>query len=587
MDVSGYGMLNVVIEVYDADPTVSNFVEEYSSDYAILPEAFGNMSQVCDLTITDGNPVFEVEYYDVFALYSFHDPKSRYYINQLRLIISYINQKGGFDSYRLKLEYVGSPAFVIPRLLPGKIKSGINLFVGTDDMDILDQVLPTIEKNKVFLINPHYSRGDKCYEYVIHTGMMASQIFPRIIQVSGVQGDNLVIFSNGTTLEKDMVKNLQKEAKAYYGKELKLIETKPTETLKDVAHKAIIDLNTTFCSVSCTIIALRSDSAIQIITELDNKEIASRIHIMMISPNMKKINDIYDQMHGLNMVTDSYVFKLVNAESNHFLKAIEQNFGAANIINGETMAMYEGFMLLEEAISQAGSKINENIQRSLLGLEIKSPSGTIRLKPNMNVERQSFISLVGNGVPPGMPSDVVLPTLEGGGSGAIPGVPDGIVMDSEKLNPQVVTSVSNFIYPMLSTGDFYCDWSDETILANGTYSDIKVLLLFDTDSTRSLATVGYLRELMEQLKVQENLHYSPVLSTEYCPTDAASAASTLINYNYEDYHLVICDCSMESLELMDTTLETISMVIFYIRPSLRSKCSDSMYIYILYKLFII
>lgn len=548
--------MDVVLEKYNND--TKQYEEIFSTDFAIVPYAFDN-NTMCDLTRVD-EPIYNVVFLKIFGMYTFHNKQSRNYLSQLKLVVALINQKGGFNGFMLKLEYSTSPAYIIPKKVISNLNSGIRFYVGADNNTNLDLVIPEIEKKKAFLINPHYSIGKKCYSYIIHTGLMASQIFSRMIEVSGVQGTKLVAVSSGSREEDEMIESLEKYANDEYSKKVIIIRKNETTDLDVTIDEGLIELSTTECSrVTCTVVALTQDTIMELLNSISKNNLGIKFGAILLSPFLNDIVPIFDKMKGTIMAVDSYFYKLTNSESRHFVQDIEQTFGPSYIVTGVTMAMYEGLKLIEKAFSISNSNINmDEIQRALLNLEYKSPSGTITLKPNLNVERKVYIGMI-----------------------------KGVMVSGNSFNPSITNENSNSIYPMFGNTNVYCDWSDDTILDNGTYSQIKILLLNDPDTTsRNLAISGYLKEIIEKGKLPETIHYQGIITRANCPTTELEASTILIKYSYQDYMITICDCPITSLEKMDVTLATIDMVFFYIRPSLRSKCSNSMYIYILLYLYI-
>lgn len=398
-------MMNVVIECYNKED--DKFQTKFITLFSVTPYVYPDQLKECDLTLEYENRIKSYSSVPVLALYSLHDAKSKIHLNRLKFVCSIINERS-LNEYKIKLYYITAKENHFPNYLSYFIEKGVPIFVGGDNFETLEKYIGITEEKQVFLINPHYLRGNKCYQYVLSTGLLPSQIFPRILQLGIIQSKKLVIYSSNTEQEKHMIEYIKNSE--YHDNIIYVINGSTNyDEAMDVEIEKLID-NECSNDNSCVLITLIHMTGFSALKAVNDTNIASKISVVAVSPDLKDINDNYDII-GDGYLLDSYFFTLEYPESEHLIETVSQFFGPGYLLDGIAMNIYLGGFLINSISSEKKSTTKEQIRKALLSYEYDSPTGKIIVKPNFYIEKQIFNAEINHKKYPNELHPIILNTI--------------------------------------------------------------------------------------------------------------------------------------------------------------------------------
>lgn len=298
--------------------------------------------------------------------------------NAAQMAIEEINEAGGIDGVPIEpiyMDYGSEPSMAAEKTQELILKDKVTAIVGTNSSSTRLAVIPNIERYDSLLVYNTFYEGEIPSANVLYTNTCPSQqvagFLPYILENLGKKiffvGSDYEFPRNTISYAKDMLKE---EGGEVVGEEyapsgttdFSSIVNKIKAEEPDVIFSAVAGNDSVYFYNDCA----------QYGIDMEKTPICS------VACHEGTVKGIGEPAVG-SYSCFSYFNTLDTEENKEFVQKYIDEFGTDTTINNSAEATYHGVYMLAKAIEKAQSVKTEDIIAAAAGLEIQSPSGTIRI----------------------------------------------------------------------------------------------------------------------------------------------------------------------------------------------------------------
>lgn len=298
--------------------------------------------------------------------------------NAAQMAIEEINEAGGIDGVPIEpiyMDYGSEPSMAAEKAQELILKDKVTAIVGTNSSSTRLAVIPNIERYDSLLVYNTFYEGEIPSANVLYTNTCPSQqvagFLPYILENLGKKiffvGSDYEFPRNTISYAKDM---LEEEGGEVVGEEY---APSGTTDFSSIVNKIKAEEPDVIFS------AVAGNDSVYFYNDCDQYGIdMEKTPICSVACHEGTVKGIGEPAVG-SYSCFSYFNTLDTEENKEFVEKYVDEFGTDTTINNSAEATYHGVYMLAQAIEKAKSVKTEDIIAAAAGLEVQSPSGTIRM----------------------------------------------------------------------------------------------------------------------------------------------------------------------------------------------------------------
>ncbi len=298
--------------------------------------------------------------------------------NAAEMAIEEINAAGGIGGKPIDpiyMDYGSDPSMAAEKAEELILKEEVVAIVGTNSSSTRLAVEPTIEQYDSLLVYNTFYEGEAPSDNVLYTNTVPSQqvagFMPYILENLGKK-----IFLVGSDYE--FPRNTIEYAK-------RLVESSGGEIVgEEYAPSGETDFSSIVNKIKekepeVIFSAVAGNSSVYFYSDCKQYGIdPTKIGICSVACHEATVKGLGEAAVGTYSCF-SYFNTIDTPENKEFVGKYEETFGTDTTVNNGAEATYHGIYLLAEAIEKAGSTEREDVIAAASGLEIKTPTGTMKM----------------------------------------------------------------------------------------------------------------------------------------------------------------------------------------------------------------